>query len=55
MDGQLAVVEEFGDAIPFATFDPDDPRSKTTHYSYLAKPMRVSLHPGDMLFLPAQW
>ncbi|GAP89127.2 putative phospholipase A2 [Rosellinia necatrix] len=41
--------------VPFATWDPDTPASHATPYSYLAEPMRVSLEPGDMLYLPAMW
>lgn len=42
-------------AIPFATWDPDSPEENTTPYSALASPMRVTLNPGDMLYLPAMW
>jgi peptidyl-lysine (3S)-dioxygenase / protease len=41
--------------VPFATWDPDTPKRCTTPYSNLAKPIRVSLEPGDMLYLPAMW
>ncbi|KAJ8119205.1 hypothetical protein ONZ43_g3803 [Nemania bipapillata] len=41
--------------VPFATWDPDTPDLRATPYSHLAKPMRVSLEPGDMLYLPAMW
>ncbi|KAI8951331.1 phospholipase A2 [Xylaria longipes] len=41
--------------IPFATWDPDTPEVCATSYSHLAEPMRVSLEPGDMLYLPAMW
>ena len=41
--------------IPFATWDPDYPEQKATAYSHLARPVRVSLGPGDMLYLPAMW
>ncbi|KAI0408233.1 cupin-like domain-containing protein [Xylaria palmicola] len=41
--------------VPFATWDPDTPDVCATPYSHLAEPMRVSLEPGDMLYLPAMW
>ncbi|KAI1335240.1 phospholipase A2 [Xylariaceae sp. FL0016] len=41
--------------VPFATWDPDKPDKNTTSYSHLAEPMRVTLNPGDMLYLPAMW
>ncbi|KAI0914062.1 phospholipase A2 [Ustulina deusta] len=41
--------------VPFATWDPDMPEVRATPYSHLAEPMRVSLGPGDILYLPAMW
>jgi jumonji domain-containing protein 7 len=41
--------------VPLATWDPDYPSSSTTKYSNLARPIRVTLNPGDMLYLPAMW
>lgn len=41
--------------VPFAVWDPDAPSTNTTTYSSLAEPMRVTLNPGDMLYLPAMW
>lgn len=41
--------------IPFATWDPDFPNVNATSYSRLAEPVRVTLEPGDMLYLPAMW
>ncbi|KAK4163550.1 cupin-like domain-containing protein [Cladorrhinum sp. PSN259] len=49
------VIEENQPHIPFATWDPDSPMVNETEYSCLAKPMRVTLEPGDMLYLPAMW
>ncbi|OTB06186.1 hypothetical protein M426DRAFT_119493 [Hypoxylon sp. CI-4A] len=46
---------ENGDKVPFATWDPDDPTKRTTKYSHLARPLRVTLEPGDMFYLPAMW
>jgi len=42
-------------SIPFAIWDPDMPKENATPYSELAKPMRVTLNPGDMLYLPCMW
>ena len=44
-----------GDYVPFALWDPDRPDENKTAYSHLARPMRVTLNPGDMLYLPAMW
>lgn len=41
--------------VPFALWDPDHPGENATAYSALARPMRVTLEPGDMLYLPAMW
>lgn len=50
---------EPGDAadnvVPCAVWDPDTPEDSTTPYSALAESMRVTLNPGDMLYLPAMW
>lgn len=44
-----------GEPVPFATWDPDFPERDATPYSPLAKPIRVTLDPGDFLYLPAMW
>ncbi|KAF2462082.1 putative pla2g4b [Lineolata rhizophorae] len=44
-----------GGVVPFPTWDPDQPRMRSTRYSALCRPMRVTLNPGDMLYLPALW
>ena len=44
-----------GALIPVATWDPDAPEDRVTQYSHLSKPLRVTLHEGDMLYLPAMW
>ena len=54
-EGGLSLVMEDGDSVPFATWDPDEPGKNDTTYSHLAQPMRVTLNPGDMLYLPAMW
>lgn len=53
-DRSLEIVREADDKVPFATWDPDRSGNETA-YSHLAKPMRVTLMPGDMLYLPALW
>ncbi|KAH7166252.1 putative phospholipase [Dactylonectria macrodidyma] len=42
-------------SVPFATWDPDNPNENATPFSHLAQPIRVTLNPGDMLYLPAMW
>ncbi|KAF7562559.1 hypothetical protein G7046_g1572 [Stylonectria norvegica] len=55
-DDSLALSMDSGaETVPFATWDPDVPRANATPFSHLAKPMRVTLCPGDMLYLPAMW
>jgi jumonji domain-containing protein 7 len=46
---------EDGESVPFAVWDPDMPEKNATPYSRLARPVRVTLNPGDMLYLPALW
>ncbi|RBA10669.1 hypothetical protein FPRO05_05258 [Fusarium proliferatum] len=43
------------EAVPFAIWDPDKPEQNATKLSHLARPLRVTLDPGDMLYLPAMW
>ncbi|TVY48595.1 JmjC domain-containing protein [Lachnellula occidentalis] len=52
--GELVAQREDGDSVPFATWDPDG-LGEGTRYSSLARPVRVSLGKGDMLYLPALW
>jgi jumonji domain-containing protein 7 len=40
---------------PFPTWDPDVPDQNATRFSSLSQPLRVTLNPGDMLYLPALW
>ncbi|KUI56804.1 JmjC domain-containing protein 7 [Cytospora mali] len=47
--------QEKVEPVPFAIWDPDCPDDNATPYSRLAEPMRVTLEPGDMLYLPAMW
>ncbi|KAF5673217.1 phospholipase [Fusarium circinatum] len=43
------------EAVPFAIWDPDKPEQNATKFSHLARPLRVTLNPGDMLYLPSMW
>ncbi|TVY91541.1 JmjC domain-containing protein, partial [Lachnellula willkommii] len=52
---ELLVKREDGDRVPFALWDPDGLGGEGTRYSGLARPVRVSLGKGDMLYLPALW
>jgi peptidyl-lysine (3S)-dioxygenase / protease len=48
-------LDQNAEDVPLATWDPDVPTKNTTEFSQLAKPLRVTLNPGDMLYLPAMW
>ncbi|EMC97941.1 hypothetical protein BAUCODRAFT_67414 [Baudoinia panamericana UAMH 10762] len=48
-------ISDSDERIPVATWDPDLPDERTTAYTHLAKPLRVTLNEGDMLYLPAMW
>jgi jumonji domain-containing protein 7 len=50
----LVVKREEGEKVPFAVWDPDG-KGEGTRYSELARPVRVTLAKGDMLYLPALW
>lgn len=52
-EDSLVIEEEDGAFVPFATWDPDKPVQ--TRYSHLASVARVTLNPGDQLYLPALW
>ena len=41
--------------VPVPTWDPEDAETRATPFSSLVKPLRVSVHEGDMLYLPAMW
>lgn len=51
----LPTPDEPHHTLPFATYDPDSPIETKTTFSHLSKPLRVTLEPGDMLYLPALW
>ncbi|KAL1878063.1 hypothetical protein VTK73DRAFT_8114 [Phialemonium thermophilum] len=52
---ELELDDNANSFVPFATWDPDKPNENATEYSVLARPVRVTLEPGDMLYLPAMW
>ncbi|KAH6606315.1 phospholipase [Trichoderma cornu-damae] len=54
-DGFSLRLDPVSRLVPLATWDPDDPVRNSTPMSHLAKPLRVTLDPGDMLYLPAMW
>jgi jumonji domain-containing protein 7 len=41
--------------VPLPTWDPDNPTENTSLYSKYARPIRVTVNPGDILYLPALW
>ncbi|TKA79651.1 hypothetical protein B0A55_03446 [Friedmanniomyces simplex] len=56
MVGDLEVqLDVHAERVPVATWDPDEPEKHATAYSHLAKPLRVTLREGDMLYLPSMW
>lgn len=48
-------VDEEAEAVPVATWDPEEPGQCTSEYSQLSNPLHVTLGEGDMLYLPAMW
>lgn len=42
-------------SVHWALWDPDEPAVRPTEFSSLARPLKVTLDPGDMLYLPALW
>lgn len=47
--------DQDAEPVPLAIWDPDIPEANPTEFSHLAKPLHVTLNPGDMLYLPAMW
>lgn len=56
-DGKWEVVpdEPRDNVHGWATVDPDSPLEKTGVFWKYSRPLRVTLEPGDMLYLPAMW
>ncbi|OTA04274.1 hypothetical protein A9Z42_0048640 [Trichoderma parareesei] len=54
-EGFALAVDQDSPLVPLATWDPDEPERNATPLSALARPLRVTLEPGDMLYLPAMW
>ncbi|KAM3500032.1 hypothetical protein MY10362_006767 [Beauveria mimosiformis] len=54
--GQLSLsLDQDADPVPVVTWDPDHPDRNCASLSPLAQPVRVTLEPGDMLYLLAMW
>jgi peptidyl-lysine (3S)-dioxygenase / protease len=55
-NGSLDIEMEEGEKVPFATWDPDAESSQEAgEYAQYARPVRVTLQEGDILYLPALW
>ena len=54
-NGMQLEMDSNKESVPFAIWDPDRPEQNATKFSHLARPLRVTLNPGDMLYLPAMW
>ncbi|KAK7606688.1 cupin-like domain-containing protein [Phyllosticta paracitricarpa] len=58
-DEQLRDLEvkmaEGSEKVPCPIWDPDAPTKRTSPFSDLAQPLKVTLESGDMLYLPAMW
>lgn len=52
-DGFTIEISQDEELVPVPTWDPDEPCTRTTSYSHMAKPLRVTLNEGDMLYLPS--
>lgn len=52
---ELEVQREEGGDVVWATWDPDSLKEEREGYAKLARPMRVTLSKGDMLYLPRLW
>ncbi|KAL9640410.1 MAG: hypothetical protein Q9164_000292 [Protoblastenia rupestris] len=47
--------DEGAEKVPCAVWNPDSPEKQATMYSRFSKPMKVTLHEGDMMYLPTCW
>ena len=54
-EGNLAIHITGEELLPVPAWDPEDPETRSTPYSHLSKPLRVSLNEGDILYLPAMY
>ena len=52
-DDELVIQCSADELLPVPTWDPDNRDFRATRYSHLARPLRVTLKEGDMLYLPA--
>lgn len=50
-----ACLNKDGEASPVTMWDPDLPDDRATKYSKYARPLKVTLNEGDMMYLPAMW
>ncbi|KAK3711966.1 hypothetical protein LTR37_009278 [Vermiconidia calcicola] len=50
---ELVIQCSTDELLPVPTWDPDNRDFRATRYSHLARPLRVTLKKGDMLYLPA--
>ncbi|EKG20480.1 Transcription factor jumonji/aspartyl beta-hydroxylase [Macrophomina phaseolina MS6] len=48
-------IDEPARMVNWALWDPDEPEVRPTGFSNLSRPIKVTLEPSDMLYLPAMW
>ncbi|KAH7380319.1 cupin-like domain-containing protein [Phaeosphaeria sp. MPI-PUGE-AT-0046c] len=48
-------IDEPESYVPLPTWDPETPTKNSTEYTLYARPLRVRVDPGDVLYLPALW
>lgn len=48
-------IDEPAQYVPLPTWDPDHPEDNATEYTPYARPLRVRVDRGDVLYLPALW
>ena len=54
-NGIVAQEDRPREEIPVPTWDPDDPQTRANRFACFSRPVRVTLNPGDVLYLPALW